>query len=158
MRRGPLHQSLKPTPPSVDSKANQIQAYKTARVREVAYELSLPFALEALQGHAERGVEKARETYDGKSGQVDWLLHLEWHIYKAVAQGGTEEQAQVGRRPAPKGEHIREALTTFCDPKTDPKKWEWNWEHLLKDAGTKKQRRSDVTWTPTETNLRAMPW
>ena len=116
-------------PPYVDRVAKKIEDYKAARIRSVAYELGLPFRLKELRGHAERGVEKARETYGSKSGQVNWPSHVTRHIYEAVAQGGIEEEEKTGRRLAPKDERIREALATFCDTK------EWNWETLLEGCG-----------------------
>jgi hypothetical protein len=118
----------------VDSIAKEIEDYKAAQVRSVAGQLRLPFELKELRGHAERSVEKARETYDGKSGHVTWLQHVKRHIYTAVIDGGNEEKAKTGTRPAPKDERIREALETFSDPQTNPKNWEWNWKHLLEEC------------------------
>jgi hypothetical protein len=93
----------------------------------VAYELQLPFALKELREHAEYGVIKARETYDAKSSQVEWLQHVKRHIFKAVAQGGVEEEAKAEERLAPEGERIREALETFREAK--------EWKYLLKGCG-----------------------
>jgi hypothetical protein len=90
----------------------------------VAYELQLPFALKELRDHAGDGVAKARETYDAKSGQMDWLQHVKRHIFKAVAQGGIEEEAKAEGRLAPEGERVREALETFREAR--------EWKHLLK--------------------------
>jgi hypothetical protein len=135
VRREPLRWSLMPAPPCMDSISKEIEGYKTTQVRRVAGELRLPFGLEALRKHAERGVANARQTYDAKSGQESWLQYVRRHIYVALAQGGLEEEARAGERSVPKGEHIREALAAFSEPKIPPKNWEWNWEHLLKGCG-----------------------
>ena len=129
--------SLGPAPARVDSLAKEIEDYKAARVRSVAYELGLPFRLKELREHAQRGVEKARGTYCAKSGQVEWLPHVKWHIFEAVAQGGIEEEAKA-EKTLPEDERIREAVKTFSDTK------EWNWTPLLEGCGYEEARALGV--------------
>ena len=68
-------EEAEPAPLPVDSIFYEVNNYKNMRIRRVALEFRLPFALKELKEHAQHGIEQARKTHDAKSGRVKWVTY-----------------------------------------------------------------------------------
>lgn len=68
-------EEAEPAPLPVDSIFYEVNNYKNMRIRRVALEFRLPFALRELKELAQHGIEQARKTHDAKSGRVKWVTY-----------------------------------------------------------------------------------